>query len=455
MAHLPRVSSPLRKPSPLDFEESVCEEETSPKSLYMTRPQRGKQDPGPEDTRHINLQVKSYEAFKAAVSAIRHTPAQKQTTLTLVRRGLGIEPKKPPEDLHGEVDLMWARDEVKYREQRKKIRLKAALRVQKWWRRVLILRKNSPDWTRFHSFLNSILKNRIKDLISVVKQTANSRLQQQILYIKYVNACAGVIQREWRRHRGKIKWEKENRRKMMLLAAIRGWKTRKIMKSWAVSGVKIRMKDCKKEEKGLLVVELIQTFRDEYRCGKWMRKPKVSHAVSVPRNQASRHTRQSASISPQPTSVSPVSATSPVKPETIKPFLKRKTRTIAPQKVSWTQVKTRVNCWGDITSTGEKRKQTAHTPPPVTTRNSLEEFIAIERISLKGNASLPVPQKRVLLKSHTQPYLSKLASHSSAGSPVKHTKETMKLLTDSDDETATNQSGGQGTPRIRLKLDCA
>jgi hypothetical protein len=360
----------------------------------------------------VDVEISGLEAFKEAVKAMGGVETggkgnRDSSPFRPFRKEGRLEPKHAPDDCVFNEELTRVREEAAARERRRAKRREAVCALQKWWRRALYFRK-SRQFSLFPIAIKALQasqSSKITQLITAMTQAALQASKQ--LLSGYLNACAVIIQRRWRAYRHYSQAKKQNRLKTLLLALVQGWKCRKILTSWVLTGVKSRLLAATMgEERRLLVVELIQTFRDEYRCGKWMRKRKNTVKFPIPApaspssTSASTHTRHLSFVteasSRSSPSKSPVSRL--IQPKhTIKPFLKRKMRTIPPQKINWTKVKARVNCWGDITSTGKKRQ--IGSISPVYPRNSVEEFLAMEQITLQSDNSLP--SKRIMSKSKT------------------------------------------------------
>lgn len=170
-----------------------------------------------------------------------------------------------------------------------------------------------------------------------------------------------------------------------LPALVKGWKTRKVLESWFLSVCIRKVQAALASERFLCVAELKHVFVEEYRGGKWMRTRKRP-CPFLKRNAAIQRT-----YSPLPESLTTAETSSP-SPQSTRPFLKRKSKRVLSQQLSYHSVSTRVNCW--------------HRASPkrfisCLKRNSLEEFVALEKRSqARSQQKLPVPQTETPLRRH-------------------------------------------------------
>jgi len=397
----------------------------------------------PEPTVSAPVEWTDWEAFQAAVEALDvQKPRQKGEMRNAHFRPFikeaRVEPKRAPEDCQVSEEMTRVRQEATVRARRTVLRREAVQRLQKWWRRVLYFRQFPPYFTLQKAVFRAACREITAQLRDVLTKSASIVIQsRKEVRNSYLHACAVIIQRKWRDFQHHKHVNTQNRRQKLLLALVQGWKTRKILQSWVLTGVKIRLKACKSDEKRLFVLELMQTFRDEYRCGKWMRTRKRPSKLPIPlpsspSTSASTHTHhlsflnETSSNSP---SKSPASRrVRPGSPP--KSFLRRKTKAVAVQKVCWAKVKTRVNCWGE----GKKRPTASISP--IYTRNSLEEFLVMEKITLQGEN--PLPSKRALSTSLISPVLHR----------EKNDKNTGKVH-----EKAQIPGKSEDTGLVRLKLE--
>lgn len=473
MSHIPRISSPLAKPTLCDLEirplsHSSSEEETRAGVSFKPIPSNVATWFSAATT-ELRGEVRTeciapgtgertdFQAFQPLMKTVdSKQPGQKDAILyhfRPFRQEARLEPKTAPEDCPIYEEMTLIRQEAAIRARRAVLRREAAQKLQKWWRRVLYFDK-FPPFSHFTTLRNAILRAAMREIATqlsgILKKAALVSLKcNKQVWNSYLHTCAAVIQRKWRHFRHNKQQKSQNRFKKLLLAVLQGWKTRKILQSWMLTSVKIRLKGCKLDEKPLFVLELIQTFRDEYRCGKWMRPRKGPGKQAIPllsspsSTSASTHTRHFSCLTETSSVSSP--SKSPASPlihprSPPKPFLRRKTRTISGQKVSWMQVKTRVNCWGE----GKKRPTASISP--IYPRNSLEEFLAMEKITLQGEN--PLPSKRNLSKSQTLPLLHREKSEKNAVKVHEKAQIPEKL-----GNRTTWSPSTQGKPLIRLKFE--
>lgn len=169
-----------------------------------------------------------------------------------------------------------------------------------------------------------------------------------------------------------------------LPALVQGWKTRRVLGSWFLSVCMHKVQAALPSDRPLCVAELKHVFVEEYRSGKWMRARKRPRPF-LKRN-AMQHT-----YSPLQEPLTTAETSSP-SPQSARPFLKRKSKRVLSQQLSYHAVPTRVNCWHRVTP---KRSTSC------LKRNSLEEFVALEKRSqARTQQKLPVPQTEIPLRRH-------------------------------------------------------
>lgn len=167
-----------------------------------------------------------------------------------------------------------------------------------------------------------------------------------------------------------------------LTAAVQAWKTRRIISSrkLAVSIEKVRNANIK--ERPGRVSELIQVFDAEYDSGKWMKRHKKPLQL-----KKSVEFQRACLSTPEPLTTVETCNTSP---QSARPFLKRRSKRVPSQHLDYRSVSTRINCWHGR----EVKRDTS-----CLKRNSLEEFVVLEQLSLSPNKhKLPIPQTQTPLR---------------------------------------------------------
>ena len=168
-----------------------------------------------------------------------------------------------------------------------------------------------------------------------------------------------------------------------LPALVQGWKTRRVLRSWVLSVCLRKVQVASRSERPFCVAELKHMFAEEYRSGKWMRVRKRP----CPFLKRNRTTQRISLPQPEPFTTAETSSPSP---QSARPFLKRKSKRVLSQQLTYHSVSTRVNCW-------HRSKAKRYTN--CLKRNSLEEFVVLEKRSqVRIKQKLPVPQTETPLR---------------------------------------------------------
>lgn len=312
------------------------------------------------------------------------------------------EPIVPPrrEDLQKVKEIALAREAAF------QARKKAAERIQRWWRRTQLLRSLYTLLRRYRfqrRFRHWGIQVGLLRLVQCMRVACERQKElRALIWERYRETCAVTIQRNWlayrerARRRAELQRARAQRRaeeqsKQLLSAWMKGWKTRKVLRAWPLQDICQRLRTSSPSDRAFLLTEFRQTFQAEYHSGKWMRprilesrsrrtrvtKPAVAALSHSPNRVTEAAFRMhSPSVSMETVSSTPkgqwTSRPVPDLPKFVaKPFLKRKTQKIAMQKVNWAGVKTKVKCWDGVKD------------PKKPQRNSLEEFMEMERQSIK------------------------------------------------------------------------
>jgi len=347
----------------------------------------------------------SFDAFLQTLSPV--TPPKPAPVPVLTRKEpiflpVHKEPIVPPR----REDLQKAKELALAREAAFQIRKKSAERIQRWWRRTQLLRSLGALLRRYRfqrRFRRWGVQLGLQRLVQGMKVACERQKElRALIWERYRETCAVTIQRSWRAYRERVRRKGELQReralkrveeecKRLLAAWVKGWKTRKVLRAWPLQDICQRLRTSSPSDRPFLLTEFRQTFQAEYHSGKWMRprilesrsrrtrvtKPAVAALSHSPNRVADSAFRMhSPSVSMETVSSTPkgqwMSRPVPDLPKFVaKPFLKRKTQKIAMQKVNWAGVKTKVKCWDGVKD------------PKKPQRNSLEEFMEMERQSIK------------------------------------------------------------------------
>lgn len=400
-----------------------------PPTAKFQRPTSAWPVPKPSPPASQDSELLSFDAFLQTLSPVE---APKPAPILLRKEPILLvshkDPIVPPrrEDLHKAKELALAREAAFH------TRKKSTERIQRWWRRILLLRSLEVLLRRYR------LQSRFRrwgiqlglQQLEVCIRAAWERQKElrALIWERYRETCALTIQRNWRvylekmRRRAELQRVREQKRaeeecKKVLRAWVKGWKTRQVMQAWPLQDILQRLRSSSPSDRPFLLIEFHQTFKSEYHSGKWMR-PRILES----RSRRTRVTKQSVvaqshspnrvihaefrmhspSVSMETVSSTPkaqwTSRPVPDLPKFVaKPFLKRKTQKIAMQKVNWAGVKTKVKCWEEVKAQKQSKPQ----------RNSLEEFMEIERQSIKpptrGHRNRKESPEKLPQRSNSQP----------------------------------------------------
>lgn len=379
-------------------------------------------------------------------------------------------------------ELKKAKEQALAREAALQSRKKAAERIQSWWRRLHLRRRLQNHlrvhslYLHFHRFYASIFT---RELVIGMKLAFEREKELRALIVeRYRETCAIAIQRKWRSYmekrrekeemeREKVREMVENGRKEVLRAWVKGWKTRKVLQSWPLQDILTRLQSSFLPDRPFLLLEFHQTFKSEYSSGKWMRqrvlesrsrrvkprKPTLSSALSHSPNRVADSSLRlhSPSVSMETVSSTPktqwTSRPVPDLPKFVaKPFLKRKTQKIAMQKVNWTGVKTKVKCWEEVKNAKNSKLE----------RNSLEEFMEMERqsikVAVKNRRNRQESPVKVPQRSSSQPQTIILRGFKKGkGEGDFGRLNTIKSLEEGDDSEKMFATYDSGLKQVRLK----
>jgi hypothetical protein len=220
------------------------------------------------------------------------------------------------------------------------------------------------------------------------------------IWLKYLHMCAEIIQKNWRRYSCRKKYstiieEVRNNRKLCILACVRGWKTRRVLKSLVLQSLRRNISSVDDQAKKVLKEELASTFHIMYITGSWAKRPKEkpkpflrksqrdianskvrsntqsrevvfaeamlknSQEIAVPRYTESKSYAEMETIpgiSYRSKSQAPIILESNPPQITNKEFLKRKSKQIQMQKLSWGHVNRRIDCWVEKESVYNRNK---------------------------------------------------------------------------------------------------
>lgn len=339
-------------------------------------------------------EVLSFDAFIQSVSV------DQSRSLTRVRSQGLVKPKPVRPS-----PLLAAKAEALRREKEKTRRREAALKLQGWFRRHI-----QPVLLQRTQALVGIVRHYgVHCLVKVMQEVqTHLREQQTALIARYESICAELIQRAWKRYKLRSFYRAMRLRLQELLKALlQGWKTRKVLKSWMLEDCRNRIATASESERRLACVELAQVFTEEYRVGRWMRSRRTRPTTFLRRQKPAEMPplRPTLPIRPTPplrstpqlrkTEIETVGSsvtTRATSPHPRKAFLRRKSHKIESQKVDFSKVQTKVRCWTQPKKlSGLERKEAALR---FLKRNSVEEFVALERLYLCGDLKqkLPIPQ---------------------------------------------------------------
>ena len=220
------------------------------------------------------------------------------------------------------------------------------------------------------------------------------------IWLKYLHMCAEIIQKNWRRYSCRKKYltiieEVRNKRKLCILACMRCWKTRRVLKSAVLQSLRRNILFVDDQAKKVLKKELASTFHTMYMTGSWAKRLKertkpflrksqrdivnsnVSHKTesrevvfaeamtknslenavhkyiesksyaemeAIPGNSYKSKSQAPVIIEPDPPQISN------------KEFLKRKSKQIQMQKLNWGYVNRRIDCWVEKESVYKRNK---------------------------------------------------------------------------------------------------
>ena len=297
--------------------------------------------------------------------------------------------------------LLAAKEEALRREKEKERRREAVCKLQRWYRRWI--RRVVHRRQQFISLLCH--RYALHSVSTFLHDLSSSLLQHRLrLLSRYEHICAELIQRAWKRYQLRRFYRSVRLRLQELLKAIlQGWKTRKIMKSWALQDCKNRVWEEKNERK-FACLELIQVFWEEYKAGKWMRQRRIRPVNFLKKRpkipEIPKKLIEIPEIVKKQESETSISTTRSTSPKPRKPFLRRKSHKIPSQKVDFSKISTKVCCWKQKKLSKIERKEAVL---KFLKRNSVEEFVALERLYLCGDLKqkLPIPQSertKIMLK---------------------------------------------------------
>jgi len=387
--------APLQCPPDDDFVQlSSDEEETSiVQARKSTNPAKVLLSAPPSVHRKLKQPLKaadvlSFDAFIQSVSV------DQSRSLTRVRSQGPIKPKPAQPSA-----LLAAKAEALRREKEKTRRREAALKLQGWFHRhiqpLIYQRAQALAGIARHYGCHCLLK-------AMQEVQAHLREQQIALILRYESICAELIQRAWKRYKLRSFYRTMRLRLQELLKALlQGWKTRKVLKSWMLRDCRNRVDAASESERRLACVELAQVFTEEYKVGRWMRSRRTRPTTFLRRQKPAetppprptpplRSTPQLQK--PDTEAVGSSATTRATSPRPRKAFLRRKSHKIESQKVDFSKVQTKVRCWTQPKKlSGLERKEAALR---FLKRNSVEEFVALERLYLCGDLKqkLPIPQ---------------------------------------------------------------
>lgn len=212
--------------------------------------------------------------------------------------------------------------------------------------------------------------------------------------------CAEIIQKNWRRYACRKKYltiieEVRNKRNTRILAYVRGWKTRRVLKSPVLQSLRRNILSVDDQTKRVLKEELASTFHMMYITGSWAKRSKerpkpflrksqrdIAHSktrpksttrevvfaeamlknsqeIAIPRSSESKSQTELEAIpgnSYRSKSQAPI-IIEPNPPQiNNKEFLKRKSKQIQMQKLNWGHVNRRIDCWVDKDSVYNRNK---------------------------------------------------------------------------------------------------
>jgi len=266
-------------------------------------------------------------------------------------------------------------------------RKQAATKIQAWYR--------SCSCRAYYRALYQELK--LKRVFTRIRETSaaltitrairnfvahRKELKSQLLK-KFYAHCAVLIQKVWRGYSVRKRVAKtKNLAKEKALGLVKGWKIRRILRTESISNIVQQIKFSPESEAKLLKLELLESINLAYQGGSWIKPKKVkkpflkkkvdkfiqpsqrkrSLSGAKPRKEAFTF------FSPIPNTSNSVDHTPELTFQESKPFLKRKSERVTMQKLNWSRVPKKIDCWS-------KPSKPCTTPVK---NNSLEEFLQLE-----------------------------------------------------------------------------